>query len=155
MNKKIASACIIVVMAIVIFGAFYVNRAASQSTLKVTLWVSCVLNPLPKVVDTDLDIVYVVIMAQPSGGKELLAERDSYIIQIWLRQGEDPWQLWSSYEQTSRDMSSIPVVWSTYAPTSEAQRNLDIYVKIVDSTLAVAEQWTTIYLPKSGNSTIS
>ena len=141
MNKKIASACIIVVMAIVIFGTFYVNRAASVAALKVTLWVSCGLNPLPKVVPSASDIVYVVIMAQASGGTLPCS------IQVYLRQGEDLPQLWSSFEQTSMYQTSIPVVWSTNAPTSEAQRNLDIFVRVTDSTLAIAEQGSRIYLP--------
>lgn len=139
LNKKIASTCIIAVMTSVVLGTFLVNRAAAQA-LKANVVVESGLNPFPKVVANDLDIVYVMIMAGGYGGT------GPYTIEVWLRQRDDPWQRWAIYDQM---YGSMPVLWSTNAPTTEAKRYLDIYVRVTDSVAAMAVQELTILIPLS------
>jgi len=141
LKKKIASVCIITVMATVLLGTFFVNRAFAPA-LKVNVMIESGLNPFPKIVQNDLDIVYVLVVATASGGTS------PYTIEIWIRQRPDPYQRWAIYEQTYT-YQSVPVLWSTNAPTLASQRIVDIRVKATDSIGTIALQNFLIYLPMS------
>jgi len=113
---------------------------ASAQALKASVVVESGLNPIPKVVSNDLDIVYVMVVAGGSGGT------GPYTIEVWIRQASDPWQQWAIYEQM---YGSMPILWSTNAPTDPAKRSVDIYVRVTDSMGAMASQFLTILIPLS------
>lgn len=143
LNRKIASISIIAIMTVVLLGTFAVYRTSAQGPLKVNAAIFSGLSPFPKWQADDLDIVYVAVMAGASGGTA------PYTIEIWIRQQPDPYQRWAIFDQYYEGAGGVPILWSTNAPTSEDQRTVNVFVKVTDSTQAVASQYFTILIPLS------
>jgi hypothetical protein len=137
MNKKIAAACVIVLMTVVLFGNFAVYRASAQIPLKASLIVESAINPVAEYPSPFS--VYVVILASASGGIA------PYVIEVFIKHADEPWQLLAIFDTDA--FKQPPVVWSTFVPHNSTEQPLYIWVRVTDSTGAQAVQGTTILLP--------
>ena len=127
---------------VVLFGTFIIYRTSAQTGLEVGAMIWSGLSPFPKFQPGDLDIVYMLVAPTIYGGTS------PYTIEIWIKQGSDPWQCWAAYTQ-AYSYGAPGTLWSTNAPTSEAGRTVQIAVKATDSMGLVATRLFTILLPLS------
>ncbi len=118
-----------------IFGGILAVRAATIPPLQAGVLVWTVLDPLPRVVSGDLRQLYVAVIPQVANGQA------PYQVDVFIGG-----VLYEHYYQQYSYSSTAPVIWSQSAP-STAGSTLQIIIRVVDNTTAVASVGTTIPLP--------